>query len=372
MRLASSPYFALYLGRIVMVALALALMGLALWVGVGLLCRWTLLVGLILAVPPTALHSMASLSSSGPETAAGIGWWVGLLAASEEPANRRTWLLTGVSGAILACARTSGPLFIIYGLLTIACLRGVPQIWRCIRVGGRAAWAAIAAVAAGLGLGAGWQLTQQPTYETALTSNGFHLGPLLDTTWALMQRMVALFGWGEVSPPASVRLLYGFGILALVVAAAMRVHSVRQGAALLVTIVGTPLIIALILTFGLGAGVIQGRWFLAANAGLPIMAAWLAGGRTEGARRSITPTLRIAGIAGVASLAGAWYVNAHNYAVGGDGSPNFVSGAVWSPPFGWLTWVAVAFIATVLLVVAVVLPPPPKLGSLSTRQPTVT
>jgi hypothetical protein len=344
MRLATSTTAALLLGRLTFTLLAALLLLGAFLVGLRARPGPATTASIALCVVPTSVLVMSAISTSGAESSAGIAWWIALLAATEPRAQKAAWWLALLAGVVLAVARTTGPVWMLLSALVVLVFRGGRTSWRAFRSGGQLAIATAAiCIAAGL-VTIGWQLAVQPaSLESATTTFG---KATISAVGFILGRAVGTIGWGEAAPPMILVDIWGLMIAALVilgVASAVTRRAGKEIAALvLIGVLSVGAIVAF-LAFGSRAGLVQGRWFIALLAGIPIVAGWMATGQPSSVsqtRRSVvTGRVLIAGVC--ACLAVYWWLNEYRYAVDG-GSLFFLGHTVWQPPLGWAPWLVCA------------------------------
>jgi hypothetical protein len=346
----------LYRGRVVFVVINALLLFAAISLALERRRSAVMLPAIALAVTPTAVLCMATLSSSGPEIASGIAWWVAILAVTTPDPPRRAWIVLLCAGVVLALARPTGPLWILVASgLVILVMRGVAGAWHAFRRGGRMAIAAVVTVAAAIALSVAWQLTQQPRYPLTLSAVPFEPQDLLTK----LNQVVGTIGWGEAGQQPAVLILAWTVVagvlvfLALTSAVARRVW--REAVALVALIVMCVGIVAAFLVYGSHSGVVQGRWFGAVFAGIPIVAGWSLA-HSYGAGKPALDLHRVAEriappllVVIVVCLAAAWWFNARRYAVGYFGPTLFLDRSQWNPPFGWIPWLVLGGVGLLLL-----------------------
>ena len=354
MRLATSTAAALLLGRLAFTLLAALLLLGALLVALRARPGPVPVASIALCVAPTSVLVMSAISTSGAESAAGIAWWVALLAATEPKAPRAAWWLALFAGLVGAVARTTGPVWMLLIAGVVLVFRGGPACWRAFRAGGRLAIATVAVcVVAGV-VTLTWQLAVQPaSLESPVATLGRASPSMISV---ILERAVGTFGWGEAAPPVILTQVWALMVAALVVlgvASAVTRRAGREIAALVLCCVVDIAVIAGFLAFGSHAGLTQGRWFIAPLAGIPILAGWMAGSHPVTARFARTSGF-VAGVivGGVAAcLAVFWWLNEYRYAVDG-GSLFFLGHSLWQPPWGWAPWLACGVIGLLALVVS--------------------
>ena len=354
MRFATSTTAALLLGRLTFTLLAALLLLGALLVALRARPGPWAVISIALCVGPTSVLVMSGISTSGAESAAGIAWWVALLAATEPKAQRAAWWLAIAAGLVLAVARTTGPVWMLVIALIVLVFRGRRAAWRAFRSGGRVAIATVAiCVAAGV-VTLAWQLAVQPaSLETPAITLG---GASPSVVGFILNRAIATYGWGEFWPPDGLSQVWALMVATLVllgVVSAVKRGAGREIAALLLTGVGVVAIVAAFLALGSHAGFAQGRWFIALLAGIPILAGWMAGSlpataAVEGTSRIVASAV-ILGVG--ACLAVFWWLNEYSYSVKG-GSLFFLGHSRWQPPLGWAPWIACGVLGLVALVLS--------------------
>jgi hypothetical protein len=98
---------------------------------------------------------------------------------------------------------------------------------------------------------------------------------------------------------------------------------------------------------------IQGRWFLAPLAGIPIASGWMAATRSQpvGDERVLRLVAGVVVIVTAGCLAIFWWTNAYRYAVN-SGPLLFLGHAQWQPPLGWAPWLVCAAAGLLLMLIA--------------------
>jgi hypothetical protein len=359
MRLATSTTAALLLGRLTFALIAALLLLGALLVAVRARPGPVSVASVLLCFVPTSVLVMSAISTSGPESAAGVAWWVALLAASEPKARRSAWWLAIFAGLVLATARTSGPVWMLLIALAVLVFRGRRAAWRALRSGGALAVAAVSVcVAAGV-VTLAWQFAVQPRSLESATAT---LGQASPSGIAfILGRAVGTLGWGETAPPVGLDELWGLMVAALValgVASALKRGAGREIVALAFTCVIDIAVIAALLGFGTNAGIVQGRWFIALLAGIPILAGWMAASQpaSEGFERTSALVASVLVISAALCLAAFWWLNEYRY-TGGGGSLWFLGHSAWQPPLGWAPWIVCGILGLGFMVISVVRQP---------------
>jgi hypothetical protein len=321
---ASTPRSALMLGRIAsaLAAGALLLMALA-------LLRDSLL-GLVVAVTPMVLFSVSLLNGSGMEIAAAIAFAAAL--------SRRSWGAVALSGAVLALSRSAGPVWVVLiGLLF--------QGWKAPR-------RTLAIVGVAIVANRVWEAIYGPHLMLGVANARHTIVPAFEEWWRASIDLVGKFGYLEIHVPLWTALLW-LGLLAALIAPAIRADRVRVGAAVLTALVFPPLF--WLVQYRHTGFDLQGRHMLPLLVALPILCGELAPRNTT--RRLLPVALAITALVQFV----AWYVNARRSAVGTGGPLFFLDDAKWSPAGGWLPWVVLAALGSIALLGAAVT----SLGKLS-------
>jgi hypothetical protein len=354
MRAASSTTAALLLGRLTFALIAALLIFGSLLVALRARPGPLTVAVILLCVGPTSVLVMSAVNSSGPESAAGIAWWIALLAASEPEPPRGAWWLALAAGLVLGIARSTGPVWMVLITVVVVVYRGPHVSWRALRSGGTMAIATlVVCVVAGVAT-LSWQVATEPAFQSSLAPTLSSASPSM--IGEIFSRAIATFGWGEASPVSVLAQVWGLlvaSVVALGVGAALTRRAWRELAAFVAICAAVVAVMAAFLAFGSHAGVIQGRWFLAPLAGIPIVSGWMAGAPHAGVGgvRSGRLVSGIVVIGTAACLATYWWLNEYRYAVNG-GSPFFLGHALWQPPLGWTPWLACAVVGLLSLLFA--------------------
>jgi hypothetical protein len=237
--------------------------------------------------------------------------------------------------------------------LVVLVYRGPRASRGAFRAGGKVAAAAVAVcVVAGVAT-LGWQLAVQPAYQSLAPTLGNASPSMIGF---ILSRAIAVFGWGEAAPDPLLAQVWGLLAAAMVVfgvVVGVRRRAWRELSSLLAICVAVVALIAGFLAFGSHAGMIQGRWFLAPLAGIPIIAGWMA--TTKPGSPALEPAARLVSgvvvIGAAACLAIYWWVNEYRYAADA-GSLLFLGHAQWQPPLGWAPWLLCAAAGLLLMLVA--------------------
>jgi hypothetical protein len=354
MRATNDPQTAMRLGRLVNAVLSLGLLLTAAFVlwdrSVGALS----LSGLIVAVTPLVVLFASSLNPSGPELTSAICFSACLLRLTRSSSvASRIWAITAASGAILALARSLGPIFVVLLVATVAVVRGRRPVKAALQGDPQAATASAAAIAIACAGGAFWERQYQPHVPWGPHAVIHGLRPSIDNLPALLKQTVAVFGGNDIFMPLGFYVVWWL-MLAALLGAALYVTRARERrsvpALALVVLVATLVLSAVYRQIGYE---LSARYILPYAAILPLWAGELIAehGDRLPARvgRGMLPTLAC-GAAGVHAVA--WLTNGRRVSVGADGSWMFPPDAGWVPPLGWWPWIAVVVAATCAYIAA--------------------
>ena len=362
-RLTPNDHDALYAGRLVDLALAVALLSVALAVSRG---RW-IMVGLLASVSPMVIFLASSLNPSSVEIAAGIAFAASLLALNRDDPNGFTWWAVQVSGVLLAVARQVGPVWVLLDALAVVLLMGPRTASALVRRQPVQSGLAVTAVALASLSTVIWDAVIGHAAKGTWHDTMAGIGPSFGQLQGLVDQFVGVFGWASVQMPEGVVLgtLVGYG--ALIVASLAygdwRARGVLIGVGVVAVLVAVVLNAATQMPFGF---TVQARYVMPLTALLLIMAGWIVErrprartgthfpqhSRTEALRVPPTVLAALVGLAGLQFVG--WLWNSRVSAVGPHGSWDFITHALWAPPGGWLLWTLTAVAGTLLLTVGIV------------------
>ena len=353
-RLASNPQSADRAGRLVLVAISSILFVLAsllLWspeVG------YVSLLGLIVAMTPMVIFVSSMLSNSALETAAGLTFAAAIVRLARPGAHRPwVWAVAAGSGGLLTVARTTGILWMTFGVALYCILVGLSGIRESVRVSRSPLIGAATVLVAAAVANRAWEAT----YGTEVARAGPLAYPWMDKISEAISRLprlggewIGTFGWLDTRLPRTVFLTW-LGLGAAIVSVAVVVGRPRQRLALLVAL-GLAVTAAVLLSATLRAGElggnVQARHLMPFLVVIPLLAGEIIAHR--GLRRWSVDVALTAIVFLTATIhVIAWYMNARRQAVGVDGSIIFLPDSQWEPPLGWLFWLAVTIGAAFLL-----------------------
>ena len=343
LRTVREPLAALRLGRVGAAFISLLLLaaaGALLWDGAR---GARSLTGLIVAVSPSIVFFASTLSTSGPEISAAVCFSASLIRLTRaRSASWWVWALAAAGGAVLAVSRSLGPLFVVVALVAAMALAPRGRMGAALRSARRATAAATGAIVVAIGAGLWWQVKYQPSLGWNRQRILDGIAPAVSDLVEIARQAVGKFGSLESNLPLGVYLLWWL-MFALLLGIALRLGSGRERLALVGLCAGVVL-----LTIGLSAVYRQTGFPLQARHVLPLIVMvplWAGELINRHPERLRPPAARrlLVGLALAAALAHAvaWYANGRRFAVGTDGSWNFVPSAEWLPPLGWVPWIAV-------------------------------
>ncbi len=294
-------------------------------------------VGLLFALTPMLFFLGGGLNSSGPEIAAAVALWAGLLVIlrSESP-PAAVITLVGAGATVLVTVRRAGPLW-LFAIVAIA-LAAAGSRERLAQLARRRIsqfWMVVAAVAVVVQIA--WSTAVGTVADGGSTAVGSSLGDTIrDSLGIAYQKLVidtvGNFGWLDTPVPALVVVMWLVGVLGLAILAIIsqpnRRMALAAGLAALATL--GSLIMFEILEAGNRPGFWQGRYSMPLAVGIPILLG-MAGRATV---RTVDPrTIRWTGalIFAAAQIIAYWeYLK--RYTVGLDGGNRFLWEPTWSPP----------------------------------------
>ena len=354
MRLAPSPTWAYYLGR---VGVALTSLGL---VVVGVVAFWrprpraASLLGVLLALTPATIFLAATLNVNALEIVGGYCFTCGVLALGRAASDDRrawtwAWAATAAGGVGLAATRSLGPYFLVAVAVCLLVDGGGASVARAASDRRRIALGAGAAIAVAAALNLWWEHAFQPHLRVHATKVVSHL------TFAgiphIARQLVGGLGWLEFRLPLPIYVAWGVLTLALVIAGLV-VGRWRERAAL-VALVGGTFIALVVLHTVLGKQIgfdLQGRDLLPLAIAIPLLAGEVVRRHPSTLTDRLTRGMLVpVGVAVALMQLVAWYFNARRHAVGTHGPVWFFGAAAWAPPGGWELWTVVTVAGTVAI-----------------------
>jgi hypothetical protein len=351
-RLGDDAISSLLWGRAASSLTAWGLIALAAWMLWDPNRSWISTLGLIVAVTPMVIFVGSSLSGSGLETAAGIGFFGGLMRLTRpgRAAYRLAWIATGVSGVILVISRDLGILWLSLSLSVVVALSGLNRLRALIAGGGRVAKASSGAIGAAVIAAAIWQASVQVHPSVDLSRAASNLPAAFGVTKEILRQQVGVFGWLDTVMPSEAYWMWGAMVIVLL-ALGLAAGSWRQravlAASIIVAAVMLPVGVELIQReVGFGA---QGRHVLPMTVAVPLLAGEILTRNADrlGWLQRLFPAFWFSAAAGAVYVV-AWYINGKRHMVGMDGPNRFWEGITSSPPLGWVTWGVVALAGAVM------------------------
>lgn len=310
---------------------------------------WPVL-GLAAATTPMVVFLASSISPAGLEICAAIGLWAGLLAIVHHPdPTRLPARMAGVAvlASVLVNLRGMSPLFLALIVGTVVASAPWANTWVALRDRRSWPWLGLVAVASGAALA--WLRTAGalPAATVEFPEWGFDRAAATSVyaTPVYLRNMVGQFGWVDTELPL-VMVVAWLAVIGGMAIAALVVGTWRQR--IVLTVLG-------VLTLGLPVlihasqaqyiGIVwQGRYFLPAAVGIPLLAAFVLR-----ERRPAAAVGRWASWGVAALLLGqlvAFAVNLHRYVSGANGPWFGEVPDAWSPPLS--PWVLIGACAAVL------------------------
>jgi hypothetical protein len=331
-------------------ALAFLLLAVALlWNGTG----WSLL-GLLAATSPMVFFASSIMNPSGMQIAASLAFAAALIRIARAPvrATRWIWLACAASGVVAILAGPIGLEFTILEVVMFAGLLGRPGLRELRDMPERRALrlSSLALLAAGLvaliySRIAGFA----PTLRISPLGHGLHEG--IVQLPSVLEGAVGIFGSLTIFLPLAAYWLWWLLVLALVAAAIWLGDRRERAVTVAVTLLALMFPILFYAWIGRFTGFpLQGREVLPPLMLIPLVAGEVVSRNSSRIddRQTARAVLGVA-IALVAVFqAYAWWFDARVVA-GAPGTIRFYAHATWSPPMGWLPWIAAAGLGTAAL-----------------------
>jgi Predicted membrane protein (DUF2142) len=354
MRAAGEPQAAMRLGRLVNLALSVALLLVAALVLWDRSLGAVSLVGLVVAVTPEVVFFASILNPSGPELASAICFGACLLRLTRTPDHPGwVWVACGGSGAVLGLSRSLGPTFVVLLVAAVVVLTGWRRAAATLRAGPRASATTAATVAIACAAGLFWERRYQPHVPWGPRTIIDGLGPSIDNLPHLPKQAVGVFGATDIFMPLAFYVVW-WSMLAALIAAAFNVSRGRDRLSLpglAAAVVAATLVLSAVyrqIGYELTA-----RYILPFAVILPLWAGELLSRHRERLRPRAARGALVAVAVGAAAVhMAAWYTHGRWVSVGLDGSWFFPPDAGWTPPLGWWAWIGVVVLAACAYVLA--------------------
>lgn len=334
---------ALLAGRLASMLVSLGLLCLAVLSAYDPEAPGTSAIGPMLAVTPMVVFVSSTLTSSGPEIAAGASLVAGLLSLTRRDSKNQTrgrmrlgWSAAGLGAAILVLSRDLGPLFFVMLIAVVLAFSGARYTWRQVRSGGGAAAGAVLAGATALVVAVYWRLVHQVSPDIDVTGFVAELKPSLSIMPEIARQQIGVFGEVDTFLPLWVYFSWG-ALLASLGLLALFVGTLRHRLALLAAgLAGILLPVGVnIVQVQVGFGV-QARQVMPFTIAIALLAGEVITRRRDrlGWLRRLRPSL-VVGTTVAGLLGFSWYFNAKKYLVGADGGDPFWAFAEAAPPVPW-------------------------------------
>ena len=354
MRPASDPESATRLGRLGFWLVSAGLLASAAYLLWSPAAGGSSLIGLLVATTPMVLFMASSLSANGLEIAGGVCFGAALIRlARDGPQSGWTWAAAGVSGIAMALSRVTGVAWVILSIVAVAALVGRRPAGAIVRRAGRRALWVGAGVAVAMVASLAWEVMVQPRPPRSVGAAVRGLPRELRELPDVYEQAVGRFGWLDAPLPREAYWAWTVLLVALVLLA-LFVGRPRQRIVVGGLVAGSVVVTLAVATLNRPTGFpVQARYVLAFLVMVPLVAGEVL--CTNRARlparagRFVVPSF--AGFA-AAVQAVAWYANGRRYAVGTNGPRWFLGAADWSPPLGWVPWLAVTLLAAASMAAA--------------------
>lgn len=321
-------------------------------------------IGLAVAITPMVLFVNGTVNPSSLEISAAIAAWASafalIAAPADTPLDRHLVVRVAVAFSALGLARLFAPMWIVAILGTAGLVAGITVIRRLLRERGLQMAALVIALATLSQII--WNVLIKPVDTgTSVDVSRYELiRNTIGRSGFFYDSMIGNFGWLTVHAPYLTIVVWTAAI-GLVLALGLAMSSRRASIALLLVAAATALLplvseyreVPIIGPFW------QGRYTLPLAVGVPIVAAYLIGASSIGARLARSRLALVVGIAlGVGQFLG-FAQTLRRFTVGSNGPFRYWSGAPWAPPFGALP-VTLAFIAALVVWLLWMLGPTPE------------
>ena len=352
-RLADSPYHALLLGRLAVLAMSSLLM----FVGAWHLIRWLgrrALLGAFVGFTPMVLFSAGSLSGSGVEISSAFAVacvTVSTLRHPESLSLPRTQITLAIVGGVLILSRQLGIVTFGAALILILLRLGWRPFWALIRLHRPAFVASVLILIGCAGAVYYWETTYDNPAVTATPWHRLAIGGFSQGSYPLLQSGIGVFGWLDtLMPPWT----YGAWVILIVVLVgiAILIGDAADRWSLIGWMLATVGVayVTYATVFLPVLSRLQGRHMLPFFMMIPMLAGVVVAERLDGLPGAPLRRLFLLVAVVVPVLqAIAIYYNARRYAVGAQGPLNFLGKSTWRPEIGWLPSLGVGLIGALVL-----------------------
>lgn len=349
-----------YAMRVLSAALGAALLATATSVGASMPRLRLVPVAVVVAATPQVLIMNGSVNPNSLEVAAAVCVWTTVCAVlvwEGERVPRAVVVALTASASLLAITRPLSSMWLAAIAGCVLAAFGTRQVVaarfreRDIRAG--AAVVAVASAAGAtwtvltdaLGNNRGYNPWGLGLYDAAVHS--------LSLTGSYMEQSVAAFGWIRTTGPAALTIAWGAGAFALCLVAVAAGDRRRRLALLLVLAVWLLMPTVLQAPTAEDFGFVwSGRYGLGLAAGVPVVAAVIAGSRGARVPAERVAVFLVAAVVATVQVA-AHVVGARRFTVGTAGPLAYVNADGWQPPLGSAALLAVTFACAVGLAVLV-------------------
>jgi hypothetical protein len=342
---ATTPISALLRARLINALTCALLLLLAVWVLSEAEPSPPALASFAIGLSPMGLGTMAGLSPSGPEIAAGLTFSAGLCRlAAQGSGSSRAWVACLIGGVALALARPLGTVWVVLHLGIFVVLSGREGLRQLVRHQRSRAWKVGMVLVGAFVLNRVWEFFQGARVPVTLLPGMKAWREAFKHYPVWLEEQVGVFQYLDTPLPQWVYPAWGLLLAALVarqwprLAPAWRWRACGLALCILAVPLGLYVTVMRNSEFWL-----QGRYILPMSCALPLLFGTgpLAREGLEAAARGRGFYVALAGGVGVLQAL-AWFANARRSAVGTQGPWLFFSSAEWHPPLGWLPWATLA------------------------------
>jgi Predicted membrane protein (DUF2142) len=335
---------------------ALAVSCCLLLIGIAHVLRWlgrTALLGLFIGMTPMTVFCISIVSTSGIEiTAAFAVAAVVALRRPESLVSTSTQMSYVAAATVLVLSRQLG--VVTFSVLTVLIFTaaGWTSIWSLMRQHRPSFLATIGVLSVAVAALVAWELRYDRPTQIGSAWSLPALQSLREQAFGIIQSGIGNFGWLDVELPQWCISLWV--ILAVTLCgAALLLGRLRDRVVLMVLIaavIAVAYFLYAMVFFPAGFSV-QGRYLIALSIGVPLMSGVVVADclLSHGLVRELRQAFAAVGLSMAFLQLVAIYWNGRRYATGTDGPLVYWDAARWSPPLGWLTWLAVGTVAAAIL-----------------------
>ncbi len=337
---------------------ALAVSCCLLLIGIAHVLRWlgrNALLGLFVGMTPMTVFCISIVSTSGIEITAAFA-----VAAVAAVALRRPESLVSTStqmsyvaaATVLVLSRQLG--VVTFSVLTVLIFTaaGWTSVWSLVRQHRQSFSATIGILSVAVAALVAWELRYDHPNQIGSAWSLPAFQSLSEQSYAIMQSGIGNFGWLDVQLPQWCISLWV--ILAVILCgAALLLGRPRDRIILMVPIAAVMAVayFTYAMVFFPAGFPVQGRYLIPLSIGVPLMSGVVVADSllNHGLVRELRQAFAAVGLSMAFLQLVAIYWNGRRYATGTDGPLVYWDAARWSPPLGWLTWLAIGTVAAAIL-----------------------